>query len=132
VETSQILDARLVLHLFGSRAPIGAEIRVIGIQDAGLWPEDRILWRLSPSNPKSPKKLDSFPVLANLKITDSAAVDASGQIQISDPKLSEFVGQQKETVTVMIAGRWAGRLLRFASREKSIEQAPALELVVRQ
>lgn len=130
IDAKEIHDARLVLNLFGGRTPIGAEIRVIGIEDAGMWPEDRIQWRLSPSNPQSPKPLDRFPVVARVTVTESSSVDETGRIVLSDPKLGEFVRSQTETVTLAIAGHWNGRLLRFAAREKSIELAPALELDV--
>ncbi|KAA1258867.1 Serine/threonine-protein kinase PknB [Rubripirellula obstinata] len=126
----QIQDARLVLNLFGGKQPVGATVRVIGIKDAGLWPEDRIAWINSPSNEKLPKPLSKFPVLVKTTLTKAALDKHPGQVHLGGPKMVDFLRQEKDTVTFAIAGKWDERLLRFKSRERSLEESPLLQIVV--
>lgn len=128
----KIQDARLVLSFFGGKKPVGASIRVIGIKDVGLWPEDRISWSNSPSNEKLPTPLNKFPVLVETTLTQESIDQHPGKLYLGGPKLVEFLRKQKDTVTLAIAGQWDERLLRFVSRERSAKQSPILQFVVPQ
>ena len=128
----EITDARLVLNIVAGKSAPGAELRLIGIDGVGLWPEDSIEWRNSPSSEKATKPLEDFPTIAQTSTDLDTATSASdpGTVFIGGPGLVDFLRNAEDTVTFAIAGSWDEKLLRFISRERSPELAPTLQIVV--
>ena len=125
---SKIRDARLVLHVVNGKTPVGAEIRVIGIDDVGVWPEESLDWGNSPSNMRSPKPLSSFSTIAQTSVIESQS--PPGTIYLGGPDLVNYLKQAEGTVTLAVAGQWESKLLRIVSRERSPEEAPLLQISV--
>ncbi len=117
--------AELVLTVVGKSHPVGASIRVLGIDDVGIWPEYQIDWDSSSGI----KSLDTFPLLADVTVTNQAE-SGENLIRISTPELASFIAAAEgDTVTLALAGSGEGNsFVRFVSREKSAEQAPKLRL----
>ena len=124
----EIRDARLVLHVVGGKTPAGAELRLLGMNSSIMWPEHGIKW----TNSASANGLQGFSPITQTTVGSGASSGQSppGVISFGGTALTEYLQKAGDTVTFAIAGHWEERLLRFNSRERSPEQAPALQIVV--
>ena len=125
---SRAEKAGLILTLVSTKPPIGANLRVYGIADVGMWSEDKLDWDQTPSSEKAPKQLSDFELLAELSVDGSLPVDGEGknQIRISDPRLTKFIADSGDLVTFAIAGEFEDAQLRFISREKNSAESTQL------
>lgn len=125
---SGVKKAGLILTLVGSKPPIGANVRVYGIAEVGMWDEEKLEWGKTPSSDESPKQLRDYELLADISVDESvpAGSDGKNQIRISDPRLTNFVAQADDLVTLALAGDFGDAQLRFVSKEKSKTEAPQL------
>ncbi len=124
----EVIKAGLILTIVGSKRPAGATVQVYGITDVGMWDESKLVWEQTPSFDASPKKLDQFPLLAEVTVSEEGDVEDQGknQLRISDPRFADFIAKSDGLVTFALTGEYDQALLRFFSREKSPSEAPQL------
>lgn len=121
----QVEAAGVILTVVGKEPAIGAEIRVYGIKDVGLWPEQDLEWE----NSYSREGLDTLTLLGETTITAENASEINGRpvVRISGPEFAKFVRNGDDTVTMVVAGSGNGsQVLRFFSRESPVKAPPAL------
>jgi serine/threonine protein kinase len=122
---SHIESAGIILTLVAKEPAVGAEVRVYGMEDVALWPEQELDWKTS----YSPKRLDSLPLLGETTVTAENASQINGRavVRVTGPEFAKFITSAGDTVTMVIAGSGAGsQVLRFFSRESPVKAPPAL------
>ena len=122
VPTDDVRDAQLVIYPLSSRWPSGAELRLYGVEDSLDWPESQIRW----ANSFSRNNLTELQSLSTVKVGD----DASAIIRVGGKELARFIRNRRGPLTLVLAGRWDNRQLRFGSRERDPRKAPVLGLKV--
>ena len=126
-----IKDSVLAMNVVGGKTPIGAELRIFGIADAGLWHEKSLEWRKSPSWKDAQRGLSQLEPLVELVVEDhSGPGQRPGVIQIQGDRLDQFLQQASETATFAVTGSWNNQLLQFVSRERRGGAPPRLKLNV--
>lgn len=123
--------AGIVLTLVGGREGlIESVVRVRGIVNVPLWPEQALGWR----NSFSAKGLDSFPLLGETTImADNLWREGEVvEVRITGPEFAKFIADSStDTVTMVLSGSGPGSaLLRFVSRENPVDRPPKLLLQV--
>ncbi|MEM6687828.1 MAG: protein kinase [Planctomycetota bacterium] len=137
-DKKSIVAAKLLLLQVNEEDGSGDDrgLRVIGLPDAGIWREDLIDWRLSPSGARGAESIANFSVLLD---TDDASTLESSNLEYPDmpaqvfsiggPALAEFLRQSDKVVTLAIAGYKGDELWRFVSRERENgTMAPRLQI----
>ncbi|MCO8121548.1 serine/threonine protein kinase [Stieleria sp. TO1_6] len=120
-----LASATLKLVYLVADRPSGVVVRVYGLDQpvSDVWPEEKIVW----SNSLSTKGLDSLPLLAE-QATDSD----SATLEISSPKLAEFLSAAKQrTVTLILTAVDGSHLLTFGAKEDSQLEPPTLLLEIK-
>jgi serine/threonine protein kinase len=117
-------SAELILTFLTGK-DLACKVRLFGITDIGLWPEDGLEWK----NTFSSQGLDKFPLLGELTVVDDEAVEQfEGRkvIRFATPELAKFIKESpSDTLTLVLTGIGAtDEIVRFVSRENTMAQRP--------
>jgi serine/threonine protein kinase len=122
VPLDKLVDARVSVNVVG-KWPVGAKLRLFGVNKSLDWPESQIMWK----NSFSAQNLGDLLLLAETTVSGPATAD--NWVQIGSPELADFIRQGKfESLTLILAGEFGDQMLRLSSKEKNLEMAPKLEL----